>query len=273
MASASELDEIRGLARTYEYDRYLTALLLPRANREGLILLAAFAGELRRIPILVSEPMIGAIRLQWWRDAIDAAARQPDPASASGNPLADAVFGVIRNHDLPWGLVQGLIDAAEADLDPTPFTEVAETRQLLIKSEAALFELSGRIAGARPDRAVWTDAGLAYGAFRCAAAYEARRRAGAQTALAREVADPASDDTQAGRQWFEDLSRSALARLGEKRGQLDPATRRVLLPLAIIEPSFRRSSRVDASPSGELAGPGPLARASRLWWTHWRGGF
>ncbi len=273
MASASELDEIRALARTYEYDRYLTALLLPRACREGLILLAAFSGELRRIPSLVSEPMIGAIRLQWWRDALDAAARQPQPGAASGNPLADAVIGVIRDHDLPWGLVQGLIDAAEADLDPTPFSEIAETRQLLIKSEAALFELSGRIAGARPDRAVWTDAGLAYGAFRCAETYAARRRAGAQTALSREVADPATDDTQAGRRWFEDLARSALARLDEKRAGLDPATRRVLLPLAIIEPSFRRSSRRAAPSSGELAGPGPLTRASRLWWTHWRGGF
>ena len=71
MTSPGELDEIRGLARTFEYDRYMTALLMPRASREGLVLLAAFAGELRRIPDLVTEPMIGAIRFQWWRDALE----------------------------------------------------------------------------------------------------------------------------------------------------------------------------------------------------------
>lgn len=273
MASASELDEIRGLARTYEYDRYLTALLMPRDSREGLILIAAFAGELRRIPTLVTESMMGAIRFQWWRDTFEAAAGRQVAGQVSGNPLADAVIAVIRNHDLPWGLVQGLIDAAEADLDPTPFNEAAETRQHLIKSEAALFELSGRIAGARPERAVWTDAGLAYGAFRCAMAFEARRRAGAQTALAREISDAHRDDHRDGAGWFEDLARSALERLGENRQRIDATTRRVLLPLAIIEPSFRRSSRTGGQPAADLAGPGALWRASRLWWAHWRGGF
>jgi hypothetical protein len=273
MASANELDEIRGLARTFEYDRYLTALLMPRRHREALILLAAFAGELRRVPGLVTDPMMGAIRLQWWRDTFEAAAGRGAADKASGNPLADAVVAVVREHELPWGLIHGLIDAAEADLDLAPFNEAAETRQLLIKSESALFELAGRVAGARPGRAVWTDAGLAYGAFRCAHAYEARRRTGRQAWLAREIADPARDDGAAGRRWFEDLARTALARLDEKRSGLDTMTRRVLLPLAIIEPSFRSSSRSAGPSAVELAGPSPLWRAGRLWWAHWRGGY
>ena len=254
MTATGELDEIRGLARTYEYDRYLTALLMPRAGREGLILLLAFAGELKRIPNLVNEPMIGAIRLQWWRDALEAAAR-PGATERTANPLADALIATVRRHDLPWGLLQGMIDAAEAELDPEPFTETAETRQHLIKSEAALFELTGLVAGARPPREVWTEAGLAYGACRRALAYDQSRLAGAQTALAREIAEPADDEGGAGRRWFEEMARTALAGILARRGELEPLTRRVLLPLAIIEPSLRRLSRAGVAPQEGPADP------------------
>ena len=273
MTSPGELDEIRGLARTFEYDRYTTALLMPRAGREGLVLLAAFAGELRRIPDLVTEPMIGAIRFQWWRDALEAAAAESEGTGLTGNPLADGLVATIRRHELPWGLVHGMIDAEETALDATPFHDSGETRQHLVKSEAALFELSGLVAGARAPRAVWTEAGIAYGAFRRALAYEERRRRGAQTFLARDIADPERDVEGAGRRWFAAQAREALDVLHTKRLEMDAATRRILLPLAIIEPSFARSSRPGVSPASAAGGLSALARASRLLWAHWRGGF
>lgn len=273
MTSPGELDEIRGLARTFEYDRYLTALLMPRAGREGLVLLAAFAGELRRIPDLVTEPMIGAIRFQWWRDALESAAGLADGAALTGNPLADGLIAAVRRHELPWGLLQGMIDAEETALDAAPFNDSGEARQHLVKSEAALFELSGLVAGGNAPRAVWTEAGIAYGAFRRALAYEERRQRGAQTFLGRDVADPGRDAEGAGRRWFEGLARESLAALRAKRSDCDAATRRILLPLAIIEPSFRRSSRAGVSPASAAGTPSPLARAARLLWAHWRGGF
>ena len=273
MTSPGELDEIRGLARTFEYDRYMTALLMPRAGREGVVLLAAFGGELRRIPDLVTEPMTAAIRFQRWRDALDTAAPASEGADLTGNPLADELVATDRRHQLPWGLVHGMIDAEETALDATPFHDSGETRQHLVKSEAALFELSGLVAGARAPRAVWTEAGIAYGAFRRAVAYEERRRRGAQTLLGRDVADPERDVEGAGRRWFEAQAREALDVLRARWPDMDAATRRILLPLAIIEPSFARSSRPGVSPASTAGGLSALARASRLLWAHWRGGF
>jgi phytoene synthase len=235
------------------------------------VLLAAFAGELRRIPDLVTEPMIGAIRFQWWRDALEAAAAASEGTDQTGNPLADGLVATIRRHELPWGLVHGMIDAEETALDATAFHDSGETRQHLVKSEAALFELSGLVAGARAPRAVWTEAGIAYGAFRRALAYEERRRRGAQTFLARD--NPEGDVEGAGRRWFEAQARDALDVLRTKRPEMDAATRRILLPLAIIEPSFARSSRPGVSPASAAGGLSALARASRLLWAHWRGGF
>jgi phytoene synthase len=279
MASGEERDEIRTVARAFEYERYLAALLMPRNEREPLVLLAAFSAELRRVPSLVTEPMMGSIRLQWWRDALDAAAGGGDVVR-SGNPLADALAVTVRRHDLPWGLLQGMIDAAEYALDPTPFQHTAETRQYLIKREAALFELSGRVAGARPPREVWANAGLAYGAFRCAVAYDAARRHGAQTFLSREVAEPAADETGEGRRWFAERAAEALGPVRAAAKTLGRPARRVLLPLAIIEPFLRRSSSAAERPFGGrpvvgsgIVEPSRLARATRLLLRHWRGGF
>ena len=62
--------------------------------------------------------MIGEIRLQWWRDAIEAA--QSD--SLTGNPVADAVMGLIRRRGLPIDLFTHVLDARITDLyaDPMP---------------------------------------------------------------------------------------------------------------------------------------------------------
>ena len=68
-------------ARELDYDRYLAALLAPRAARDGLMALAAFHGEIARIPRTVREPGVGDIRLQWWRDALRDAGRHGDRQS------------------------------------------------------------------------------------------------------------------------------------------------------------------------------------------------
>ena len=66
---------IRESARLNESDRYISALLAPRAARDDLITLAAYLGEVRRIALTVSETALGEIRLQWWRDVLSAGAQ------------------------------------------------------------------------------------------------------------------------------------------------------------------------------------------------------
>ena len=52
-------------------DRYLCALFAPADRRDSVLALVLFNDELARIPIVVTQPMTGLIRLQWWRDALD----------------------------------------------------------------------------------------------------------------------------------------------------------------------------------------------------------
>ncbi len=61
--------EVFTMARS-DRARYLCILAAPHSNRNDLLALLAFDQELSRIPGLVSEPMLGKIRLQWWIDAL-----------------------------------------------------------------------------------------------------------------------------------------------------------------------------------------------------------
>ena len=55
---------------TVDPDRMRAARLADADVRGHLIALYAFHAELAKIPELVSEPMLGQIRYQWWRDCI-----------------------------------------------------------------------------------------------------------------------------------------------------------------------------------------------------------
>lgn len=132
---------MRLAARGYERDRYLTALLAPAVHRPALLAIAAFAGEVGRIPAFVNEPMMGHIRLQWWRDTVDAF-----PAGLrSGHPVADVLGAAQRQYALPAGLMQGVIDAQEIGLYPDPPEDEAALAAHLAKTEGALFELAARV--------------------------------------------------------------------------------------------------------------------------------
>ena len=58
------------VARTDE-DRWLSSRYAPRRERRALVALYAFNVELARVQVAVTEPTLGAIRFQWWREALD----------------------------------------------------------------------------------------------------------------------------------------------------------------------------------------------------------
>lgn len=104
--------------RDGDKDRYLCALLSPEPVRGAISSIYAFNLELARIRELVSEPMMGEVRLQWWRDTLSGAPH----GDAHANPIADALLETIRVHDLPLAPLLNMIEARQFDLydDPMP---------------------------------------------------------------------------------------------------------------------------------------------------------
>jgi phytoene synthase len=113
MASDPKLSPIAALVRRHDPDRFLTALFAPAARREDLLLLYAFNYEIAKTREVVTEPMLGRIRLQWWRDSLEAIyAGDPVRHHEIVSPLAD----LIRRRRLARAHFDALIDAREADL-------------------------------------------------------------------------------------------------------------------------------------------------------------
>jgi phytoene synthase len=141
MSEAREADHfevVRVAARAYERDRYLSALLAPGAVRSDLLVLAAFAGDVGRIPSFVSEPMMGELRLQWWRDTVGGGAAQ---AAATGNPIADLMNAVVGKYSLHKDCLTDLIESQSLLLDGEGFASDAELDQYIDKREGALSRL------------------------------------------------------------------------------------------------------------------------------------
>lgn len=71
MTQPSFTDYCAEMVRTGDRDLWLVSLCMPRAARPALWAVMAFHLELQRIPHVVSNPILGRIRLQWWREAIE----------------------------------------------------------------------------------------------------------------------------------------------------------------------------------------------------------
>ena len=72
MQATAELSYCAGEVRRHNADRFFTTLLARKDHREDLFALYAFNLEISKTREIVSETMLGAIRLQWWREAIEA---------------------------------------------------------------------------------------------------------------------------------------------------------------------------------------------------------
>src|SRR5262245_49761252 len=59
------------LVRSGDRDRFLCAAAAPPGSRRVLLALLAFNLEIARTREVVREPMLGEIRLQWWRESLD----------------------------------------------------------------------------------------------------------------------------------------------------------------------------------------------------------
>src|SRR5690606_13509284 len=113
-----KLDHCHALVRTADRDRYLSALFAPSPAREGLLALYSFNAEIARVREVVSDPLPGEIRLQWWRDALS----RNDHGDVDQHPIAAAIRATITSFRLPLAAFDNLIEARVFDLydDPMP---------------------------------------------------------------------------------------------------------------------------------------------------------
>lgn len=105
-------DDLDTLIRGVDPDRWLSSrFVADQAARADLICLYALDHELSRIPGIVSEPLMGEIRLTWWRESLEAIAEGRGPRD---HPVLRAVAASA----LPPVALAALAEARLGDLDP-----------------------------------------------------------------------------------------------------------------------------------------------------------
>jgi len=131
--------------RAHDDDLTLSLRYCPADDRPRLAAIYAIQVEVRRIPSIVSEPPLGEIRLQWWREALGGiVAAKPVSAHPAVSLLA-ACGGLDAG---ARDLAERLIDARARLLYEPGFSSLDDLRSFLKDAEAPLTTLS---LGAAPD--------------------------------------------------------------------------------------------------------------------------
>jgi NADH dehydrogenase [ubiquinone] 1 alpha subcomplex assembly factor 6 len=263
------LSPIAALVRRHDRDRFQTALFAPAAAREALFALYAFNYEIARVRESVREAPLGQIRLQWWREAIDAAFSD---RAQRRHDIVEAITVAIRERGLSRDPFDRLIDARERDLDDAPPATMAALGDYAEGSSAQLVLLALETLGAATPEArnAAHHVGIAYALAGLLRAMPLHAGAG-RSLIPEDVAaavglDPrdytAFRGTPPLRQAVATIAaaaRSHLAAARGLRGKVPAAALPALLPARIADHALRRLERAGFDPfSGAASGGDPL---------------
>jgi phytoene synthase len=262
------------LVRSHDFTRYASTLFVPAAQRRGLLAVYAFNVEITRVHELVSQPLPGEIRLQWWTDMLAGAGH----GGVEGNPIAAELLLAINNWNLPVARLSRMIDEHQFDLYNDPMPTKAALEGYIYDTSSALFSLGAVIAGWPSEETdhLARHAGLAQGLVQVIAALPL-------DASRRQLFVPLQLLESHGVQMEEVFSgkptpkmRAALGQLiGEAREHLTtalallasvpPESRQVFLPLAMVRRDLEIMARGDHNPFVPRA-----TSRFRTLWTLWR---
>ncbi len=174
-AAAETLD---ARIRRLDPDRWLASRFISDPTcRATVVAVYALNDELARVAESVSNPLAGEIRLAWWRERIEAiAAGAPPP----GQPVLQALAPAIAAGVLPPTLLDALVEARHAELEPTPFADDAALARYLDGTAGAVMGLAARVLDPEAPLRVVVEAGRAWGLaglYRTREVWRARGRA------------------------------------------------------------------------------------------------
>ena len=125
------------IVRAANRDRYISDLFAPEATRPHLFALHAFDAEVAAIRGKVSDPTLGEMRLEWWRQALR--------GDHGGSPVAGALAETIVRYGLPIGAFDNLLQARVFDLYDDPMPSLTDLEGYAGDTTAAVMQLGAII--------------------------------------------------------------------------------------------------------------------------------
>jgi NADH dehydrogenase [ubiquinone] 1 alpha subcomplex assembly factor 6 len=257
--------------RRHDPERYLATLFAPADAREALFALYAFDHEISRVRRVVSEPMAGLVRLQWWREALDAIAADQPPV----HPVVEAVHARWDRFAPLRPRLESAIEARAQELSAEPPADLDALERWLAASsgEVSLGAMDLLGVSDQPARAAARHLGLALGLVRLLQSLPSDLRRGRVLLpgdlLARHEVDlerlGQAAATRALRPVVADLTTRARQHLRQARRHRHAIPRRALaalLPAPLLDEYLRRLARARFDPLAPVrprpAGSAPL---------------
>jgi 15-cis-phytoene synthase len=242
------------LVRSHDFARYASTLFVPAEQRRALFAIYAFNVEISRVREVVSQPLPGEIRLQWWTDMLAGEGH----GGVEGNPVAAELNLAIQTCRLPVERLSRIVDEHQFDLYNDPMPTMAALEGYIQDTSSALLSVGAGVAGWQSPEIehLARHAGLAQGIAQVLAALplDASRRQLFVPLQLLESHGSSMEEVFAGKETPK--LRAALYQLiGEARGHLDsayrllpsipPQVKPVFLPLARVARDLERMSRAD----------------------------
>lgn len=134
------------IVRRHDRERYLVSLFAGPRDRAGLFAILAANHEIAKTAEVVSEPTIGLIRLQWWREAFD--------GIEAGAPRAHEVVlpltAVAARHPEVLDDLRRVVDVREADLAGEPAADIEDLVAYAVATGGGVLTAMARVLGADP---------------------------------------------------------------------------------------------------------------------------
>jgi phytoene synthase len=273
-ADADGLSPVAALVRRHDRDRFQTALFAPIHRREALFALYAFNYEIARVRESVTEPVLGQIRLQWWRENIAVAF---EGGSVRCHPVVEVLTAAIRGFSLTREHFDRLIDAREEDLEDTQPATLAALEDYTEATAARLIYLVLEVLNVRDPTAgeAAHHIGIVYalaGLLRAMPFHARKGRCFIPTDLARDTGLAEEDyralrTTSAVRAATAEIAAATLRHLVKARlhsGKITRSALPALLPAVIARRWLARLSRAGNDPFNPALAEADPSQAWRL---------
>lgn len=135
----ASLDYCVDTVRKHDYEHYLCALLVPRGARDAVFAVRALNVETSQIRDMVTDKQTGKMRLQFWRDAVDAIYKNE---RVPEHPVAIELAHNIRQRKLSKMWFTKLLNAREANLADQPIQFTKEVEDYAENTHSSLLYLT-----------------------------------------------------------------------------------------------------------------------------------
>lgn len=137
------------IVQRHDRERYLVSLFAAPEQRDGLFAILAANHEIAKTAEVVSDPTIGLIRLQWWREAFDGIEAGTPRAHEVVLPLAR----VAARHPEVLDDLRRVVDAREADLSGEPAADLDALEHYATSTGGEVTVSMARVLGADTEMA------------------------------------------------------------------------------------------------------------------------